>query len=144
MKQYFDYFANLPELSVVEGSYRNHVQLFHAHTDCPTAIASGYYTFRFRNSDGTFKVVPARFTFTYRLSRRFVFCHLKDSRSRSSAVQQATAYDAMTAAAMAAIPDKQEGGVAAMRMWTITHHHSSGMPKQPPMLSRIDHGDRID
>jgi len=65
IRQYFDFFVNLPELSVVSGSYQSHIQLFG-----DIAISSGYYTFQFiecsEETRKTIKIVPARFTFIFK------------------------------------------------------------------------------
>jgi uncharacterized protein (TIGR02246 family) len=58
IKSYFDYFTQLPRLSV--SGYRSFVRVYG-----DTAINSGYYTFSYEK-EGHTKVVPARFTFNYR------------------------------------------------------------------------------
>ena len=58
IRDYFEYFAKLPELSV--SSYKGCVRTYG--TD--VAINSGYYTFTF-SKDGETKEVPARYSFTY-------------------------------------------------------------------------------
>jgi len=63
IRSYFDYFANVPGLSVVDGSYHAVIQVMGVLGD--TAVSSGYYTFSYPTDDGM-KIVPARFTFVYR------------------------------------------------------------------------------
>jgi|GEM_PF-208047 len=58
IRDYFEYFAMLPELSV--SSYKGCVRMY----DENLAINSGYYTFTF-SKDGETKEVPARYSFTY-------------------------------------------------------------------------------
>ena len=58
IRDYFEYFAKLPELSV--SSYKGCVRMY----DENLAINSGYYTFTY-NKDGQTKEVPARYSFTY-------------------------------------------------------------------------------
>jgi hypothetical protein len=58
IKRYFDYFTQLPRLSV--SGYRSHIRVYG-----DSAINSGYYTFSYEQ-EGHTKVVPARFTFSYR------------------------------------------------------------------------------
>ena len=58
IRDYFEYFAKLPELSV--SSYKGCVRTY----DENLAINSGYYTFTYDN-DGQTKEVPARYSFTY-------------------------------------------------------------------------------
>jgi len=58
IRDYFEYFAKLPELSV--SSYKGCVRIY----DKNLAINSGYYTFTY-NKDGQTKKVPARYSFTY-------------------------------------------------------------------------------
>jgi len=64
IRSYFDYFANIPNLKVVEGSYHAVIQVMGVLGD--TAVSSGYYTFCYPGPDGELKMVPARFTFVYR------------------------------------------------------------------------------
>ena len=58
IRDYFEYFAKLPELSV--SSYKGCVRMY----DENLAINSGYYTFTY-TKDGQTKEVPARYSFTY-------------------------------------------------------------------------------
>lgn len=58
IRDYFEYFAKLPELSV--SSYKGCVRMYEENL----AINSGYYTFTY-NKDGQTKEVPARYSFTY-------------------------------------------------------------------------------
>jgi len=58
IQDYFEYFANLPDLSV--SSYQGCVRTY----DENFAINSGYYNFTF-SKDGETKEVPARYSFTY-------------------------------------------------------------------------------
>jgi len=58
---YFKYFAHIPGLALMPGSYKSQVQVFG-----DEAINSGYYTFYIPQTDGNVKAVPARFTFVYR------------------------------------------------------------------------------
>ncbi|MGK7949979.1 MAG: DUF4440 domain-containing protein [Xenococcaceae cyanobacterium] len=58
IRDYFEYFAMLPELSV--SSYKGCVRMY----DENLAINSGYYTFTY-TKDGQTKEVPARYSFTY-------------------------------------------------------------------------------
>ena len=58
IRDYFEYFAKLPELSV--SSYKGCVRMY----DENLAINSGYYTFTYDN-DGQTKEVPARYSFAY-------------------------------------------------------------------------------
>ena len=58
IRDYFEYFAKLPELSV--SSYKGCVRMY----DENLAINSGYYTFTY-TKDGQAKEVPARYSFTY-------------------------------------------------------------------------------
>ena len=59
IRDYFEYFAKLPELSV--SSYKGCVRMY----DENFAINSGYYDFTF-SKDGKTKEVPARYSFTYK------------------------------------------------------------------------------
>ncbi len=58
IRDYFEYFAKLPELSV--SSYKGCVRMY----DKNLAINSGYYTFTY-SKDGETQEVPARYSFTY-------------------------------------------------------------------------------
>ncbi|NES80506.1 MAG: DUF4440 domain-containing protein [Moorea sp. SIO2B7] len=58
IRDYFEYFAKLPELSV--SSYKGCIRMY----DENLAINSGYYTFTY-SKDGETKEVPARYSFTY-------------------------------------------------------------------------------
>ncbi|MDJ0727659.1 MAG: DUF4440 domain-containing protein [Prochloraceae cyanobacterium] len=58
IRDYFEYFAMLPELSV--SSYKGCVRMY----DENLAINSGYYTFTY-TKDGQTKEVPARYSFIY-------------------------------------------------------------------------------
>ena len=58
IRDYFEYFAKLPELSV--SSYKGCVRMY----DENFAINTGYYTFTY-SKDGKTKEVPARYSFTY-------------------------------------------------------------------------------
>ena len=58
IRDYFEYFAMLPELSV--SSYKGCVRIY----DENLAINSGYYTFTY-TKDGQTKEVPARYSFIY-------------------------------------------------------------------------------
>ena len=58
IRDYFEYFAKLPELSV--SSYKGCIRMY----DENLAINSGYYTFNY-SKDGKTKEVPARYSFTY-------------------------------------------------------------------------------
>jgi len=58
IRDYFEYFANLPELSV--SSYKGCIRMY----DENFAINSGYYTFTF-SKDGKTQEVPARYSFAY-------------------------------------------------------------------------------
>ncbi|NER26357.1 MAG: DUF4440 domain-containing protein [Symploca sp. SIO1C4] len=58
IRDYFEYFAKLPELSV--SSYKGCVRMY----DENLAINSGYYTFTY-NKDGQIQEIPARYSFTY-------------------------------------------------------------------------------
>ena len=206
MRQYFDFFATLPELSVVPGSLHcSSVRIFHAGTPQATAVSSGSYTFKYRCDGGNggansssssskdvksdsdsgpssdekkgvnpatmeapkYKVVPARFTFTYRLRT----CHDDDTDADDNADDHAATSnsdnhgddvdeeddeekkDAAEAAEWAsgfalrptAAPSFAQATAQATaqaeqpkkRRWVITHHHSSGMPSQPPALPRL-------
>jgi len=62
VQQYFDYYASLDSLSVVEGSYQPSIRVFG-----DVAISSGTYTFRYAEG-GVERLVPQRFTFVYRRS----------------------------------------------------------------------------
>jgi len=58
IRDYFEYFAKLPELSV--SSYKGCVKMY----DENLAINTGYYTFTY-SKDGQTKEVPARYSFVY-------------------------------------------------------------------------------
>ena len=58
IRDYFEYFAKLPELSV--SSYKGCIRMY----DDNLAINSGYYTFTY-SKDGETQAVPARYSFTY-------------------------------------------------------------------------------
>ena len=58
---YFQYFARLPGLRVLEGSYEPTIRL----VSPDVAVSSGFYTFEF-SKGGVPTAVPARFTFVYR------------------------------------------------------------------------------
>jgi uncharacterized protein (TIGR02246 family) len=58
IKTYFEYFTKLQKLSV--SGYRSFIRVYG-----DTAINSGYYTFSYEK-EGHTKVVPARYTFSYR------------------------------------------------------------------------------
>lgn len=58
IRDYFEYFAKLPELSV--SYYKGCLRMY----DENLAINSGYYTFTY-SKDGKTKEVPARYSFTY-------------------------------------------------------------------------------
>lgn len=62
VQQYFDYYASLDSLSVVEGSYQPSIRVFG-----DVAISSGTSTFRYTEG-GVERLVPQRFTFVYRRS----------------------------------------------------------------------------
>ena len=59
IRDYFEYFAKLPELSV--STYKGCIRMY----DEDFAINSGYYTFTF-SKDGKTTAVPARYSFTYK------------------------------------------------------------------------------
>jgi len=61
IKNYFDYFADIPGLRVKPGSFKSVVQIFG-----DFAISSGYYEFQYPKDNGKLNTVPARFTFAYR------------------------------------------------------------------------------
>jgi len=63
IRAYFDYFAAIPNLKVVDGSYNAVVQVMG-----DSAVSSGHYTFSYPGPRGKLKLVPARFTFVYRLN----------------------------------------------------------------------------
>ncbi len=58
IRDYFEYFAKLPELSV--SSYKGCVRMYEENL----AINTGYYTFTY-SKDGQTKEVPARYSFVY-------------------------------------------------------------------------------
>ena len=58
IRDYFQYFAKLPELSV--SSYKGCIRMY----DDNLAINTGYYTFTY-SKDGRTKEVPARYSFVY-------------------------------------------------------------------------------
>ena len=58
IRDYFQYFAKLPELSV--SSYKGCVRMYNENL----AINTGYYTFTY-SKDGQTKEVPARYSFVY-------------------------------------------------------------------------------
>jgi uncharacterized protein (TIGR02246 family) len=58
IKDYFDFFTQLPHLAVAD--VRSHIRVYG-----DTAINSGYYRFSYDKAGQT-KVVPARFSFIYR------------------------------------------------------------------------------
>jgi len=61
IKAYFRFFAHLPGLTVVPGSYRAAIQCYGE-----TAISSGYYDFDVPDRNGERRVIKGRFTFCYR------------------------------------------------------------------------------
>ena len=92
IKNYFEYFANIPGLHVKPGSFKSVVQVFGKRRNI--AISSGYYEFIKPDGRGGITSIPARFTFAYR---------------------------------------KQKYG----NKWEIVNHHSSIIPKQPPILQGV-------
>ena len=64
IKSYFDYFANIPGLTVKPGSFKSVVQVFGRRRNI--AISSGYYEFLKPDGKGGITSIPARFTFAYR------------------------------------------------------------------------------
>tara|TARA_B100000524_G_scaffold347572_1_gene249859 strand:+ start:358 stop:1041 length:684 start_codon:yes stop_codon:yes gene_type:complete len=64
IKSYFEYFANIPGLTVKPGSFKSVVQVFGKRRNI--AISSGYYEFIKPDTRGGFSTIPARFTFAYR------------------------------------------------------------------------------
>ena len=64
VRDYFEYFARVPGLKVVPGSYKPFVRTFGS----DIATNDGYFTFRADDpsSPNGEKVIPARFTFVYR------------------------------------------------------------------------------
>jgi hypothetical protein len=65
IRAYFEYFARVPGLALVPGSYKASITI-----DGDVATSSGYYAFVLPNADGSPSNVPARFTFVYRRHRR--------------------------------------------------------------------------
>ena len=64
IKNYFEYFANIPGLTVKSGSFKSVVQIFGKRRNI--AISSGYYEFLKPDGKGGMISIPARFTFVYR------------------------------------------------------------------------------
>ena len=64
IKNYFEYFANVPGLTVKPGSFKSVVQVFGKRRNI--AISSGYYEFVKPDGRGGITSIPARFTFAYR------------------------------------------------------------------------------
>ena len=64
IKSYFEYFANIPGLTVKPGSFKSVVQVFGRRRNI--AISSGYYEFLKPDGTGGITSIPARFTFAYR------------------------------------------------------------------------------
>ena len=64
IKNYFEYFANIPGLTVKPGSFNSVVQVFGKRRNI--AISSGYYEFIKPDGRGGITSIPARFTFAYR------------------------------------------------------------------------------
>lgn len=64
IKSYFEYFANIPGLTVKPESFKSVVQIFGKRRNI--AISSGYYEFLKPDGRGGITSIPARFTFAYR------------------------------------------------------------------------------
>ena len=64
IKNYFNYFANIPGLTVKPGSFKSIVQIFGKRRNI--AISSGYYEFLKPDGQGGVTHIPARFTFVYK------------------------------------------------------------------------------
>ena len=64
VKNYFEYFANIPGLTVKPGSFKCVVQVFGIRRNI--AISSGYYEFLKPDGNGGITSIPARFTFAYK------------------------------------------------------------------------------
>ena len=64
VKNYFEYFANIPGLTVKPGSFKSVVQVFGIRRNI--AISSGYYEFLKPDGNGGITSIPARFTFAYK------------------------------------------------------------------------------
>jgi len=61
IKNYYEYFADIPGLRVRPGSFRSVVQVFG-----DIAMSSGHYEYQFPREDGKLNSIPVRFTFAYR------------------------------------------------------------------------------
>ncbi len=64
IRNYFEYFANIPGLTVKPGSFKSVVQVFGKRRNI--AISSGYYEFVKPDGHGGITSIPARFTFAYK------------------------------------------------------------------------------
>ena len=64
IQNYFDYFANIPGLTVKNGSFKSVVQILGKRRNI--AISSGYYEFIKPDKHGGVTYIPARFTFVYK------------------------------------------------------------------------------
>lgn len=64
IRSYFEYFANIPGLTVKPGSFKSVVQVFGKRRNI--AISSGYYEFLKPDGHGGITSIPARFTFAYK------------------------------------------------------------------------------
>ena len=64
ISNYFDYFANIPGLTVKNGSFKSVVQILGKRRNI--AISSGYYEFLKPDGHGGVISIPARFTFVYK------------------------------------------------------------------------------
>lgn len=64
IQNYFDYFANIPGLTVKNGSFKSVVQILGKRRNI--AISSGYYEFIKPDKHGGVTSIPARFTFVYK------------------------------------------------------------------------------
>lgn len=124
---YFDYFARVPGLALVPGSYKTSITI-----DGDTAVASGYYAFVLPDADGKPANVPARFTFVFRRRRRAsILPELEAEKRAAVAAQDYEKADAIKAQMAAALRAPTLPG------WDIVAHHSSKVPAQPKYLKAV-------
>jgi hypothetical protein len=127
IRAYFDYFARVPGLALVPGSYKTSITI-----DGDVAVASGYYAFVLPDADGKPTNVPARFTFVFRRRRRAsILPELEAEKRAAVAAQDYEKADAIKAQMAAALQAPTLPG------WDIVAHHSSKVPAQPKYLKAV-------
>jgi hypothetical protein len=127
IRAYFDYFARVPGLALVPGSYKTSITI-----DGDVAVASGYYSFVLPGADGKPSNVPARFTFVFRRRRRASILPALEAEKRAAVeAQDYEKADAIKTQIAAALQEPTRPG------WDIVAHHSSKVPAQPKYLKGV-------